>query len=1332
MKTIAAFVLTVVLAVMLIGAVAAQTQGDPTTGPDTGIDVGDGEQTTENGSRSPPDLNYSEERNQSWYERIRGDDNRSRFTELPISSEETNDSIPPGAADFNHRITTYTMAGDVTPQEGAEQGLHDIEANNIHVIAQFYADDPTIDSSDEGFVNNVRSFVGDTLGVSTDREGDIQDAYDLSYCGSYMHRSGWENAHCFGVPEEELAGFLNDSRVRAVLHRDADWKMYPEIQQQLEGGSERLVVETYPDSETSGNELDERHDVNFTVEHGAPDTYTTNNVSSYDTARSIAGDENVSWVGWLRPAGGTLDDSREHVGAVDMNGRVGSGGDGVTGDGVWIGVLDSGIHADPLHQHFDHPEVSVEFSADWVDWGMPPEDEDGHGTHVAGTITGNSTNNGDILTGVAPHSNIVVARGLNANAQWAFVAGRIMPYSRFQRMQSDAPETMAAISNSWGVDDTSRATPLSRYDKIARSADKWAVRHQDTLIVVSNGNSCHADPSVSGDAIGCAVHVATPALGKNVLSVGATNKDGEVSQLNDLNPPEDVVDLNNGRVKPEVLAPGVNVEAPIPPPQVNNAPSHGEKSGTSMAAPHVSGVVALLKEEYPGLTANELRSLLIATTSPVDNPNGYLEGYGEVNAHDAMYRNNYESRQFKYGSSIQDGGRHIRKFTVSEDAERIDASLTWMDPNKVAGGTDGFIFNRLDVKLDGPDSWHSDLDPKNVKKLTVRDPEPGEWRLIVTGPNVGPAFKPFEKLRNDEHTQSYDGFLRVVEHESRVEVVVETANMTNPVRADHLDDNDVRVGRGDQVDVDVKAVGVGSVVSDVEVEIDTGSATDISFCDGSSTTSFSAGDLSRSQEANRSVCLEAHHSASIGDRDVEVRIDSTNGADSSASTNVVEIPVFVTENTPPAQVQNVRSPSHTVGEWTSNTTFRFRWDRGTDLVGSTTGGSGIDGYYHDLTMIGPTAVNRSGYTVETPSELYPQYVDDADSTSVEITLEPDRMCFDPQTENLDCSFTSGGTNWDGSHWFYIKAQDRSKNIGPRASLGPFKVDQTPPEPFELKLGNTTDGRVEVFSKGSPFFYDVDSTSVEVLWERPDDFSGIRNYSYEAVEGQQGATLGSGSFTHSDVYIGPGHSVDSALRISGLQPGENHIGITARDMAGNTRTAIVDICVEGDSCTTPAQAEQARRDIRRGLQAEEAGLTDPERIIDGDFDQRLRDEFRCPGTYLCGDQRPGWYGLVDGEHVLINIEDPDGEVVGRYYAEISDGEATNVQRVTDPGEVDQSVNVYMDIGTVRTVMAADNKIDALGSAYEAGRIRLQGVGIMNSVKYGVFNAGAAIHDTVPGL
>lgn len=1309
------------LALAAGGVVAAQTQGGDTTGPNVPVGGGGGGTSTtpdDGGGDSTEDreINRTLDRgdNTSWYERIKADDTQSAITDLPVASSGRSDpSTAGGASDFDREIRTNTMAGNVVPGQGVGPDVRNVDADPVHVVAQFDEDDPTVSAGGGGL---VPGFVP-VIGSSGPR--DIASQYDLTPCGSYMHPAGWENAHCYGVPADELDGFLGDSSVRSVVHRDADWKLYPEIGRQLNesSGGERLVVETYPDAAVTADDLNASHAVNVTPQRHSPSTFVSAPVVSYGTARGFAENENVSWVEWIRPIDGSLSESREHVGANDLTGRAGDGGVGLTGDGALVGVLDSGIQQG--HSHFDG--ISITESADWVDWGMPPEDETGHGTHVAGTIAGNSTtSDGTVLTGVAPEADLVVARGLNSNDVWATTAGRVLARGRFARMANDAPGTMDVISNSWGVDDTSRVSPFSRYGKFARSADKWALQNPETLVVFANGNACETDPNRKVDEIGCAKHVQAPALGKNVLSVGATWEDGRVSPLNDLNPPEDVVDLGTGRVKPEVLAPGEGatstgqgITAPVP------DGDYDTKRGTSMATPHVSGLVALIKEKYPKEDANGLRALLTATTSPVRNPNGFLEGYGEVNGHDALFDNNYESDQFSYSGEMTEGGKTVRTFDVPEGAHRIDATLAWMDPNNVAGGTKGFVFNRLDLKLDGPSSWHSNLDATNVKKLTVEDPEAGEWRLLVTGTNVG-------KWYQGGARQPYDGELRVIEDEPAVEVAVQTDEMRTAYRPRNLDDNDVRVGRGDENSFELKAIGTGSVVSDVDLTVNTDPAGGVEHCNEQAQRTFDAGDLSRSQEQNWTVCLNASSSASVGKTTVRVEVDSTNGVNSSGSTNAVDIPIFLTETQPPEDVRNVRSTTHTIDDWSADTTLRFEWDRASDR-----GGSGLDGYYRDLEMISPDATDGWNYTVETPSEDWPQYVDDPASTGVNISVAPDH-CIDGDGTNETCFSTPADWDADGSYWFYIKAQDRSKVLGDRTAVGPYRIDTTPPEPFDVEVGDTSGpGRPDVVQTGTQgYYYNINGTSTEVLWKRPLDKSGIAEYSYMVTNG--GSTIDSGTFTHEDVYIGPSWSVDSALSISGLAPGENAVQITAIDEAGNTRQAGVNICVEGGSCTTPAQAEQVREDVRQAEAIRRLGLDEPGRLREeGMLERRITERMSCPGTYLCGDSRPRYADMVANEDVLLRVTGGDGEVVGRYFAEMEDGAVTNVQRVDDPATVDQTVEVTTDAATLNGIVSSDDTMGAIGEAYEDGAIELSGVGLGNRLKYGALETGYGAYRAATG-
>jgi subtilisin family serine protease len=1242
-------------------------------------------------------------------------------------------------------VETYTLRESFTPEEGLDERVLDLDAERVHVLVQFTFDDPRVRRGDEA------------------RERDWEAEFDLSYCGSYPDSSGWENAHCFGVPTDRVEAFAEQEAVRSVTYIGPELKQYPELRSAVTESEEgvRLLVDTYPDAEVSAGALADRYGVEFVAEDEAaeraaedeePETaagtaatvgrsFSTGPVADYETARAIASSPSVAWVGWYRPVYSTVGQSREHVGVGDLSGP-GSGTPGPTGEGVLIGVMDSGI--DDGHPHFDN--TGITFSADWVDFGMPPEDQNSHGTHVAGTIAGNSTNGGTVLPGVAPDADLVVAR-IFKQQTWAVIAGRLLPKGRFNRLDNDAPGTMAAISNSWGMDDTSRATPLSRYDKFARSADRWAYQNQDTLLVFANGNACDLDPDTRTDEVGCANNVQSPALGKNVLSVGATYPEsgtigsysfeaGEVSLLNDLNPPEDVVDLNNGRVKPEVLAPGVGITAPVP------GGGYDGKRGTSMATPHVSGVVAVLAERHPGWDANTMRSVLITTTSPVRNPEGFLDGYGEVNARDALGQNSYESTQQTFHGSAYEGDRDVQATVrVPEGAHQLDASLAWMDPPKTAGGVQGFMFNRLDLVLIDPSGNRiRRTNAANVKKITVEDPEQGQWQVVVRGANVGPAFKPFAWLRSNPHRQSYDGAVRVVRDPPRLGVEVDHANLSGPTRAGSVDPSAIELDPGARTNVSIAPAGLGYVVSDVEATIDATGMSGVATCDGNDRFNVDAGDLSEGQSEPVEVCLEADAGAVYGTRHVAVRLRSTNGEDSGVGqgTKTVRVPVFVTESAPPDAVPNLRSTSHTVGQWTKDTTFRFAWDRPTDP-----GGSGVDGYTHALLVADSSSAASDDIRSVTTGRFWSG---DPRSTALTVEKDPDRECYDPQrgartclryrgTQDVNATLTGPSSRQE--LWFYIKARDNSSNVGPVERLGPFLVDLSQPREFDLyaaKPGpNVGTGGGDYFDrKGGYFTYDLDRRNVTLVWERPaDSYSGVAEYYYSAI--------GPRSTTHSaragdaSLAAAPSDPANSnrTLTLRGLESGRNVITVTAIDRAGNRRQSMLIVCVLGDQpgvdCTTPGEAQRGAEMVRDAVRMQQVRDRLDQGMLGGPLGPG-----GCPGTYLCGGGPRPWGRYVADERVMLHAEGPGGAVVDRYLVTLEGGEVTEFRHVAPGESVAHSANVYTDAARMERIVTASDPADAVADAYRRGKLRVTGEGPANQVRFAALQFGASVSETATGV
>ncbi len=253
---------------------------------------------------------------------------------------------------------------------------------------------------------------------------------------------------------------------------------------------------------------------------------------------------------------------------------------GIRGAGIVIGQSDSGVQG-------NHPELVDSYRGrdgnhnyNWFDpWNgtSSPTDIGGHGTHTLGTIVGNSV-------GVAPDASWIgcvnLARNLGNPALyldcWQFM---LSPFPQNGDPFKDGKPAMGAhiLNNSWGCPWVEGCDA-----EVYLSAVK-ALRSAGVFVVVSAGNAGYS---------GCGSVKDPPAIYDEVYSIGAVNRDGQLAEFSSLGPVE--VD-GSYRVKPDIIAPGAGVLSAYP-----NS-SYEIASGTSMAGPHVAGVVALMWSANPDL-----------------------------------------------------------------------------------------------------------------------------------------------------------------------------------------------------------------------------------------------------------------------------------------------------------------------------------------------------------------------------------------------------------------------------------------------------------------------------------------------------------------------------------------------------------------------------------------------------------------------------------------------------------------------------------------------------------------------------------------------------------
>jgi hypothetical protein len=272
---------------------------------------------------------------------------------------------------------------------------------------------------------------------------------------------------------------------------------------------------------------------------------------------------------------------------------------GYTGKGVVVATMDTGAD-------LDHPDLAGQWRGGTNSWFDPygehatPFDASGHGTQVLGILTGGSRSGTPI--GVAPEARWISVKMFNdagTSRTSAIIEG-------FQWLldPDGNPETddaPALINCSWGFADLS-----GRCDPLFRQALQ-TVRTAGIAVTVSAGNSGPGEGTSQ-----------SPANYLESLSVGALTQLDELASFSSRGP-----SACNGGIFPRLSAPGVHIRTTNP----TSAGSYAMVSGTSFAAPHVAGILALLLEAFPGLSPALLEQTLEETARDL-GPEGPDHGFG--------------------------------------------------------------------------------------------------------------------------------------------------------------------------------------------------------------------------------------------------------------------------------------------------------------------------------------------------------------------------------------------------------------------------------------------------------------------------------------------------------------------------------------------------------------------------------------------------------------------------------------------------------------------------------------------------------------------------------
>lgn len=317
-----------------------------------------------------------------------------------------------------------------------------------------------------------------------------------------------------------------------------------------------------------------------------------------------------------------------------------------TGKGVTVAVIDSGVdttHPDLVDRLTANLDMAPAELLDPITDGEYSErdaersvgtDEIGHGTHVAGIVGGDARSaEGADLTGVAPNATLINCRLGTFPSETSALA--CYQWLLDHRSDSRFPGGIRVATNSWGLrGDLKGKRPLTMMLKKAVQAR--------ISVVFSAGNEGKPGRSETSTV------VRYPNSMEQVITVGATCKSrgsrsdqcrsGRVWRSSSRGPEIDVVapgvDIWSTRAAASVLhvtalllgshqMPG----SPDPIAMANNHALYANMSGTSQAAPHVAGVVALMLEANPHLTPAEIEKILVETAAD-RGKRGFDENYG--------------------------------------------------------------------------------------------------------------------------------------------------------------------------------------------------------------------------------------------------------------------------------------------------------------------------------------------------------------------------------------------------------------------------------------------------------------------------------------------------------------------------------------------------------------------------------------------------------------------------------------------------------------------------------------------------------------------------------
>lgn len=544
---------------------------------------------------------------------------------------------------------------------------------------------------------------------------------------------------------------LIQARARAIIELKPEMKMQTELSKgiypswAMKGNNNLNVWISFPKTYSYQEVAQQLSERNFEI---ISSDYSAYQILSLQIATTrlheLASLPFIDYVQAAPPAAQALNtNSMAASRANTLKASFANGGRELTGSGVVVGIGDNG----DMQTHLDFTGRLINRV------GIGPA---GHASHVAGTVGGAGLIN-ELYAGYAPKATIL-----------GQVFTNIITYAPTYVQDYD----MVIGNHSYGSV-TGDCYYSGLYDLTARILDEQAIDLPKLQHVFAAGND--GNSTCSPYPLGFKTVLGGFQSAKNIITVGATDYKRDLASFSSRGP------VRDGRLKPEIMSMG-QFEAST---WVYNL--YGYNNGTSMAAPGVSGGLALLIQRYRQLNANAnpkngLMKALLCNGASDRGSNGpdFSYGFGSMNllrSVTMLENNSY------FNNSITQAANQIQTINVPANTAQLKAMLYWNDPaaSVLANKT---LVNDLDLSVTGPGGtvlpFILDTLPTNVatpattgidkmnniEQVVINNPASGSYDLKVNGATIaqGPS---------QEYFLVYD-------------IIPQSLKLTNPVGGERL------------------------------------------------------------------------------------------------------------------------------------------------------------------------------------------------------------------------------------------------------------------------------------------------------------------------------------------------------------------------------------------------------------------------------------------------------------------------------------------------------------------------------------------------------------------